>query len=113
MFAVPAELPETIPVTAFTTATFALALDQVPPAVVFDTVPVEPTHTTLAPAIGSNTGSAFTVIVCGADVEEHPFVPVTSTVIGPAVFKVTLGVVAPFDHVYVAPGEETNVTFAP
>ena len=63
MFAVPAVLPETIPVTAFTTATFALALDQEPPPVVLVNDPVDPTHTTLAPAIGSNTGSAFTVIV--------------------------------------------------
>ena len=63
MFAVPAVLPETTPEIAFTTATFALALDHVPPNVGFVNVPVDPAQTTLAPSIGSNTGSGFTVIV--------------------------------------------------
>jgi hypothetical protein len=59
MIAVPAETPDTTP-DVFTVATDVAPLDHTPPAVRFDNVIVDPTHTLDAPVMAPATGKGFT-----------------------------------------------------
>jgi hypothetical protein len=56
-------MPDTTPV-ALTVAIAELALLQTPPAVVFESVVVNPTQTDAVPVIVDTTGSALTVTNC-------------------------------------------------
>ena len=68
----PALIPLTIPA-ALTDAKAGLALLQIPDAVAFDSMVVEPTHILVVPVILSMTGSGFTTTVL-LDVVVQPLV---------------------------------------
>ena len=77
--AAPAATPVTKP-DALTVAAAVFEEDQTPPVVAFVNVVVEPTQTSLAPAVAATTGKAFTVTVTGADEAVQPFASVAVTV---------------------------------
>lgn len=62
MVAVPAAIPLTVPVAAFTLATAALPVVQVPPVVALLNVEVAPVHIVVVPVIAATVGPPVTVI---------------------------------------------------
>ena len=77
--AAPAATPVTTPL-ALTVAADVFEEDQTPPVVAFVNIVVEPTQTSLEPAIAATTGNALTVTVTGAEVAVHPLALVAVTV---------------------------------